>query len=78
MFFGMCVFPRKINNQFKDLTVFQGKVAIFIGRETKTPHFTTDNQRNHFLSQGSSSQNTIFDKMITDLTCCSLNFFELI
>ena len=37
-FFSECVsFPRKINNLFWEVTVFQKKkVTIFIGRETKT------------------------------------------
>ena len=41
------VFRKKINNQFRVVTVFKGKVAISIGRETKHTYFSDENQRKH-------------------------------
>ena len=47
--FGMCLFPKKINNRCGVQPFFRRKVTIFIGRETNIHIFSDENRRKKSL-----------------------------
>ena len=56
-FVSECVsFPRKINNPFWEWSFFQRKVAIFIGRETKTHILPTKMNEQKSLRSASNNE----------------------
>ena len=64
-FVSECVsFPRKINNPFWEVTVFRGKVSIFIGREAKT-HILPTKINEKIAKVSRSKNNSSFRIMIT-------------